>query len=153
MSTSHDTPADLVATQLVELLPWLLRAIHQQMRESDSGLHLSQARLLGMCGHREWSLSELARKQGVAPATMSRMVNTLVGRGWLHRRPAQSDRRAIVVGLTPLGRSVLDESNRQMRAHFAQLLAGLDQPDLNLTAQGLDTLRGALATANGSAGV
>ena len=51
---------------------------------------------------------QLARNSFVTPQSMSDMVETLQDRGLIERRPDPTDRRRLLVSLTPSGRTLLD---------------------------------------------
>lgn len=86
------------------------------------------------------TLRQLAEPLGVSTATASRMVETLVLRGLLARRPGETDRRQVAIALTPAGQQVLDMAHVHMRALFESRLTGLDAPALATLAAALDLL-------------
>lgn len=79
----------------------------------------------------------LAEAEGVAPSTMSRIVDGLVADGFVERLSDPADRRALLVGLTPAG-SVAVTTARRVRADA--LGARLAQ----LPAEEIEALRRAL---------
>ncbi len=50
--------------------------------------------------------SDIRARLGIAPCTMTIMMQRLERRGFIERRPAEHDRRLIVVSITELGRRV-----------------------------------------------
>ena len=64
-------------------------------------------------------LGDLAAKEGVAAATMSRIVATLVDAGWASREPDPIDRRAWLATATPQGERML-LGLRSTRVHELQ---------------------------------
>ncbi len=62
---------------------------------------LIAVRLLGY--HGRLTMTELAEEAGVAAATMTGIVDRLVGRGLVKRQRRRNDRRVVEVSLTPSG--------------------------------------------------
>jgi DNA-binding MarR family transcriptional regulator len=69
-------------------------------------------------------LGDLATRERVAPATLSRVVAGLVEHGYVERTPDPDDARAAMVTATPAGIEVLAESRRR---RTAELVARLDR--------------------------
>lgn len=65
-----------------------------------------------------WQLSErgaqthkqLARRAECVPSNITRLVERLVGLGYVERTPSPDDRRQVLVALTAAGRTALDEA-------------------------------------------
>ena len=55
---------------------------------------------------------DLAGALGVAPSTAGRMCDRLVRKGLIRRQRARTDRRAVLVSITPAGRIVVDRGDR-----------------------------------------
>jgi DNA-binding MarR family transcriptional regulator len=62
------------------------------------------------------TVGELAESAGVAPPTATRMLDCLVRDGRVERRPAEHDRRSVLVSLTAEGRTALDVTYREVEA-------------------------------------
>jgi DNA-binding MarR family transcriptional regulator len=69
-------------------------------------------------------LGDLAARERVAPATLSRVVAGLVEHGFVERTPDPVDARAATLTATPAGVEVLAESRRR---RTAELVARLDR--------------------------
>jgi DNA-binding MarR family transcriptional regulator len=63
---------------------------------------LTALRLMGNA-----NLVQLAEEMGVTMSTTSRLVDRLVSPGWVHRGPAEHDRREISLTLTDVGTDLL----------------------------------------------
>jgi DNA-binding MarR family transcriptional regulator len=84
---------------------------------ADSGLTLAQFHLLEpLRGGGELTVSELAVGAGVAAPTATRMLDALVRDGLVTRRPAEHDRRAVLIGLTGDGRTAVEEAAKLVEA-------------------------------------
>lgn len=79
---------------------------------------------------------DLAHLLGVEPSSLGRMCDRLVRKGFVRRRRSRSDRRIVVVSLSPQGRRVLDEATIARRAVIREALAVLsgEQQDAAATA-------------------
>ena len=70
-------------------------------------------------------LVDLAGALGVTPSTAGRMCDRLARKGLVRRHRARTDRRAVLVSLTPAGRQVVDEATARRRELIAGILAKL----------------------------
>jgi DNA-binding MarR family transcriptional regulator len=105
------------------------------------GLSLPQYHLLEALRHSdELTVGELAEAAGVAAPTATRMLDCLERDGFVARRHSESDRRAVLVSLTPPGRNAVEAAYERVslwrrrvfeslepeeREHAAALLARL----------------------------
>ena len=93
------------------------------------------------------SVTALAEKEMVRPATMSRMVSALVEEGLVKRTEDKTDGRGVLVSTTAKGRRTFQSAQEQRLAHFAEVLDSLSGEQLtamrNLTAA-LERLTGLL---------
>jgi DNA-binding MarR family transcriptional regulator len=69
--------------------------------------------------------SQLARLLGVAPPTVTRMLDVLVERGLATRVVHPEDRRQVCIGITPAGRTTVARYDTLVRSHIASQLASL----------------------------
>jgi DNA-binding MarR family transcriptional regulator len=91
-------------------------------RRDGSGLTLAQYHLLeGLRSADELTVSELALGAGVAAPTATRMLDALVRDGYVSRRTADHDRRAVLISLTAAGRRALEEAAEQVEAARARI--------------------------------
>jgi len=84
------------------------------------------------------SPSALAARVGVHQATMTGILNRLEGGGWITRRPAEGDRRAVLVASTP-------DRQRDLYALFDGMNTRLQQLCDRYTDEELDTITDFLA--------
>lgn len=127
---------------LLALAPALMQFLRQSMRPGRGPeLSVPQFRVLvHVCLRPGATLRQLAEPLGVSTATASRMVETLVLRGLLARRPGEADRRQVAIALTPAGQRVLDEAHTLARAQFESRLAGLNATALAALSTALELL-------------
>ena len=76
------------------------------------------------------SVTALAEKEMVRPATMSRMVTDLVEEGLVKRSDGKTDGRGVLVSATPKGRRIFQRAQEQRLQHFAEALDSLSDDQL-----------------------
>ncbi len=77
------------------------------------------------------AMSELARKLSISPSSATELVDRLVDHGWVQRRTAPNDRRAVVIDLTPRARSMAQEVRSLVQRGVAELLRPLGDAELS----------------------
>ena len=85
-------------------------------------------------------LGGLAARLGVQVSTMSRIVDIMVGSGWVERRPDQADHRACVIALTGAGAALLDSVRQDNATRLAECVAGLGPDDMAVLETALPVL-------------
>jgi DNA-binding MarR family transcriptional regulator len=110
------------------------------------GVTAQQAALLLHVSQQPSRPNELAARLGTDTAGMTRLLDRLQGKGLLARAPHPSDRRAIVVELTPAGRALLPRLGPCFGRVTRQLLGGFSATDIqrlnDLLSRMLDNLAG-----------
>ncbi|WP_049797454.1 MarR family winged helix-turn-helix transcriptional regulator [Kribbella flavida] len=97
----------------------LSRQIRRQ-REDGHDLTANQLGVLGALGkHAAMTIGELAAHEQVKPPSMTRIVSNMEEAGLVVRRPHATDKRQIVVELTPAAH-VLLLANRRRRDEWLQ---------------------------------
>jgi DNA-binding MarR family transcriptional regulator len=85
------------------------RARGRASRRADGGLSLAQYHLLEPLAEGPRTNRQLADSADVSSPTATRMIDILVGRDLVTRVEDPTDRRAVLITLTPAGRSALGE--------------------------------------------
>ncbi|MSP78092.1 MAG: MarR family transcriptional regulator [Dehalococcoidia bacterium] len=112
-ATDNDTLSH--AAQVLEALPvlrrWLIRSGPPKgSRPAGGGLSLSQVRVLVHIFHSgAQTMSELAYGLGISCSTATESVSALESRGRVVRNRSTSDRRQVVVSLTPEAEAIAAE--------------------------------------------
>ena len=75
------------------------------------------------------TLRELAEREHVQAPSMTRIVNALADQGFVTRTAHPDDGRQVLVGITPVGSTVMQEARNQRTAWLAQRVAGLSEED------------------------
>lgn len=132
-----------VAAHIIEVIPYLSRAIAAEARQTlgDGWFTLVHLRVLahirrsGGC-----SLGDLAERRGVSLPTMSKMVSSLVDKGLITREPDPSNRRAVIIHLTEEGESLYLEVLAKLQRSIARDVERLTQPQQEAVVSSLEVL-------------
>ena len=73
--------------------------------------------------------SELGELMQIARPTVTALLNSVEGAGYVRRRPGQTDRRAVLVELTEAGEAFVCEGRRMFFRHMARLVEFLGERD------------------------
>ena len=95
--------------------------------------------------HDDMSAAQLARHSFVTAQSMGDMIAALQSRGLIDRHRDRSDRRRLVVALTPDGRDLLDRYRDTVAALEASMLAGLPESSVESLRHSLHTCHANLA--------
>lgn len=128
------------AREILRIVPLVMRTVAAELRaagEMPAPVHFG---LLTMLANQPRSLTELAHLQGVSLPTISNSVSTLVERGWVARRSPSTDRRVVVVSVTPDGTATLNRVSKAAESHIAERLRGLDTDERRQLQDGLHIL-------------
>lgn len=93
---------------------------------------------------------EVGRRLGIKRANMVALINELVEAGWVERRPAAADRRALALSLSPAGRKAFEAALRKIRQHEAEMLSGLSAAERATLADLLGRISGRNSDQSGS---
>src|SRR5688572_15961466 len=74
----------------------------------------------------EAAVGELADAAGVAPPTATRMLDCLARDGLIERRHSETDRRAVLITLTPSGRTAVEAAHDQVNAFRRRVFEALE---------------------------
>lgn len=110
------------------------------------GLTAGQYMALSLVVHHEpASSAELARRAHITPQSMGEFIKVLEAKGLLERRTDASNRRAILLTSTPVGRKVLVRSDArvdQAERLFFDCLSAEEYAHLRLLLSRLRSIRG-----------
>jgi DNA-binding MarR family transcriptional regulator len=133
-----------LAAQLFQLGPRIARTVRQTLKRiPGAGLTLAQYRILDHVACGMGKASDLSEMRGVSLPAMSRMVGTLVSKGFLERHSSERDHREIQLKLSGKGlkahQSLKDAVLKQVSAKVATLPQGT-QKDLESSLKNLIAL-------------
>lgn len=104
----------------------LSRRLRSERDPENELLPVGQLSVLGaLFRNGECSVGELAALERVQPPSMTRTVTCLEEGGYVVRRPHETDRRQVVVALSPQGRTTLAADRRRRDAWLALRLREL----------------------------
>ena len=89
---------------------------------------------------RTTTIGDLAEAIGRSPSATSRLVDGLVRRRLVERRPESEDRRLRTLRLTPRGRAILRVVDRGRAGQFLDAVRPLPSPERSLIAMGVAAL-------------
>ena len=96
-------------------------------RVRDYGLTHTQWQALSVLSGQEGiKQAELASLLQVQPISLGRLIDRMEAAGWVERRPAPNDRRAIQLYLTPRSGPILDEMTAAAALTREAALSGFD---------------------------
>lgn len=111
---------------------------------TEVDLTLPQYRVLVFLSLRERPASDVAALLGVTPSTVTSVVDGLVGRGLVERRPDTADRRRVVLSLTSAGQHTVTMSDRVVGERIDRLLDRLEPDEAETALVGLELLNVAM---------
>jgi DNA-binding MarR family transcriptional regulator len=113
------------ARQLFEIVALVMGSVAADLRRAAHPSLPVHYHLLSSLANRPCNLSQLADRNQVSLASMSRSISILVDRGWVRRLPDPGDRRVSVLELTWEGRAALRQIDDLALSRLQRLLAGL----------------------------
>ncbi len=127
--------------QVSRLRMAVLRVARRLRQQVHAGVTPSQLAALGTLDHRgPLTLGELAGFENVTSPTMSRIVAALEDDGYVTRSTDPSDRRLVLLDLTPKASRELQRIRRERSELLSRLLAKLDGPTRRQLLDSLDAL-------------
>ena len=116
-----------------------LLAAERRLRSRDpqrpGALSYAQVRALVMLDDAEQvTAGQLAKAADLTPASVTALLDQLEQQGMVERRRDPSDRRVVVVSLTPSGRELLAEKRVRWRSRWEEAMEGFSDADLTAAA-------------------
>ena len=137
-----DVRASRADTELASLLRMtvmrLSRRLRQHAPEDITPSQLSALAVVVRDGR--LTLSQLAEAERVQPPTVTRIVDSLVQRGYVSRTASPEDRRVAYVEPTAGGRALVEAVRRRRDAYLALRLRSLSDDDRAVLARASDLL-------------
>jgi len=138
-----DTTPSTISREILEVIPAVMRAIRGEMRaHRGAGLSIPQFRALLFINRAPGaSLAQLAEHLGLTPATTSKMVDGLVGKGLVNRGESMSDRRRITLALSDTGSRRMENTRKAAQVMLDGRIASLDEAQKAVIGEALRSLR------------
>ena len=133
-------PGRHIRTQLVNVAG----AVHavEAYEARCCGLTRSQCRTLLAIGQQQGpvSLTDLSEILAVDLSTVSRVANGLVTHRLITREPDERDRRKVSLSLTPAGRELIDDYNRNLSSYVHAVWDQIPASDRESVRRSLDII-------------
>jgi DNA-binding MarR family transcriptional regulator len=138
---------DELTQNFLEVIPMLMRHLRAEFRgHRTPDLSVPQFRTLVFVNRNPGTaLSPLAEHLGLTLPSTSKMVDTLVLRGYLDRQPSKHDRRKITLQLTSQGDTILEKSYQATQNQLQDLFENLSAPEQETILASLHILRNLFA--------
>ncbi|MGB5211473.1 MAG: MarR family transcriptional regulator [Gammaproteobacteria bacterium] len=141
------TAQEAAAHPVVSLLRELTHTYHafslcESTHLRHTGLTQSQAEVifaLGQAGAQ--SCKDLGGRALITKGTLTGILDRLERRGWITRRPSRSDRRVMIVSLSPEGQTLFETTYPGYVAELAERAEGCTAPEDLQIRQALQKLR------------
>lgn len=130
------------AAELMDTIHPIMQFIRTEMRsQREPSLSVPQFRVLAFLSvHPGTCLSEVAEHLGVTKATASAMTDRLVQRGLVDRTEDPTERRQIMLKLTPTGIADLEQMQAATQQKITDLFSQLTPTELTAVSAGLKIL-------------
>ncbi len=141
MGSRSDSKSKIDQDEVSRLRMAVLRVARRLRQHVHSGVTPSQLAALGTLDHRgPLTLGELASCENITSPSMSRIVTALEDDGYVTRSTDPSDRRLVLLDLTPKANRELQRIRRERSELLARLLDKLDDPTRRQLLGSLDAL-------------
>jgi DNA-binding MarR family transcriptional regulator len=140
------------AREILRVVPLVMRRLAAALRvvgELPAPAHFG---LMTIMIERPRTLSQLAALQGVSLPTMSNSISALVERGWVRRTAPATDRRIVMIEVTPAGRATVQRAGRAAETQLSRMLSPFDGDAGRYLQAGLEVMRAVFGTARPSNG-
>jgi DNA-binding MarR family transcriptional regulator len=105
----------------------MLDQYQQQIAELD--LTIPQAQALRILRRGALTPGHLAEELGMSAPALTQLTDRLDRKGLIERKPAEGDRRCVIVALTARGKRLIDEFRARREKVFSGALAHLSEPE------------------------
>jgi DNA-binding MarR family transcriptional regulator len=130
-----------ISKQIMEVVPRAMRLIRTEMRIYAKGqLTVPQFRILIKLTRHSQTHKEVAEWLGVTPATLTRIVDTLVKRKLVTREVGKNDRRLTYLSPTATGRALAEKYRERINEHLESQINALSSSEKTKLKEGLRIL-------------
>jgi DNA-binding MarR family transcriptional regulator len=127
--------------EIAEALPQRSAALSRLfLTRTSVGVSRTEVGVLRSLRARPRRITELAAEEAVTQPAITLLVNRLQERGWVERTPDPSDRRAVLVSLTPTGEEVFKTLRAEYRALLHEEMASLEDSEVEALAMAVEIL-------------
>lgn len=105
-----------------------------------AGLSATQFMIMNVIPAGGTTLSELAQRLNLSPATLSQTVDSLEERGLLCRTRSTTDSRKVIISVTKQGEKMQNSASKEFHRTMAKLFSKLSRKDRGAMVAGLEQL-------------
>ncbi len=117
---------DELVTALLTASRALVGVSARSLAEAEDSVTITQFRaLVVLDGHGPTRLNQLAERLGVASSSALRLVDRLIGAGFVTREENDTDRREVRIALTPLGARLVRDVTARRRGEIAAIVGAM----------------------------
>lgn len=141
--TEHVAPRTKRPAGVAYLVGRVDHVFKRLMREKLKSLDLTVSQytaLSFLADHRSVSNARLAELAMISPQSINEMVKAMELKGWITRKPDESDSRVLQIALSPKGHALLLEGDKRVQQIEIGMLKGIDESDQNFLHQFLRQL-------------
>ena len=133
----------------LKLIPHLQKAghlliLHLERFRMTFGITPPEAQILAaLSTHQGRSIADLQKRLGFKPSTLTSILDRLVARGFIVRKPRDDDRRSVNVNLTQAGRRpalIVRRSLEQLESNIVSHTTRVNLNDLQCVTETLEEL-------------
>lgn len=130
-----------LAKKLMEIIPPSMNWIRSEMRETmKEELSVPQFRILASIFRGRNVACDMAKHQGISQAAMSKMIDSLVVRGFVERVANENDRRHFHLKLTKEGDALFRKMRKHAQGNLKEQIASLKEKEREDLEKGLHAL-------------
>jgi DNA-binding MarR family transcriptional regulator len=142
--------AENCAADLMDTVPIVMRFIRTEMRKHrGEDLSVPQFRTLVFINRNpETSLGSVANHLGLTPPSTSVLVDSLVERGFVDKRPSPEDRRKVKLILLDKGNRILESAQKAAHEKLAEKIKTTTPMDRETISRAMEILRNTYSSEN-----
>ena len=131
-----------IAKKLMDVIPSTMSWVKSEMRTTmDNELTIPQFRILACIFRGNNIACDIAKDQGTSQAAMSKMIESLVSRGFVNREANVDDRRHFHLNLTSMGDAFFKKTRKHAQTNLKEQISHLDNREKQDLDRGLSVLQ------------
>jgi MarR family transcriptional regulator, organic hydroperoxide resistance regulator len=141
MINTRENAMEELRSAFIELMGADRRLKARDPHPQQGDLSHSQLRaLFKLQGEEQVTAGELAKRADISPASMTAMLDALERAGMVERHRSETDRRQVIVRLTPAGQERLHERKRAWTQYWENCLGDHSDSELEAAARVFHTM-------------
>jgi DNA-binding MarR family transcriptional regulator len=140
--------AEELAETALKIFPLMGRLMDSYMRVGGFPISMVHFEVMIMIQHQPMTVSDLAERQSISAASMSKTITVMEERGWVTRIRSQLDRRIVQIQITDTGRAVLASVSQKSHQLLQEAFEPLSVEERTTIQAGLEGLFRAFPVGN-----